>query len=167
VATDLEIQIKAETQLGKSAPNGTLTLSAKKLQDILRSLPEDIDISLDEKDGRVTLKAGKSRFNLQSLPAADFPRLTAGQDKATALEIPQSALRRLFHLTQFAMAVQDIRYYLNGLLLSVDGNALRVVATDGHRLSYAAFSMTGTLPKLDVILPRKTVIELSVAWGNR
>jgi DNA polymerase III subunit beta len=166
VATDLEIQIKAETQLAKSSPNGTLTLSAKKLQDILRSLPENIDITLDEKDGRVTLKAGKSRFNLQSLPAADFPRLTAGQDAATTLEIPQSALRRLFHLTQFAMAVQDIRYYLNGLLLSVDGNSLRVVATDGHRLSYAAFAMTGTLPKLDVILPRKTVIELSKLLGE-
>ena len=100
-----EIQIKAETQLGKSAPNGTLTLSAKKLQDILRSLPEDIDISLDEKDGRVTLKAGKSRFNLQSLPAADFPRLTAGQDKATALEISKRATS-LVYLTQFAMAVR-------------------------------------------------------------
>jgi DNA polymerase-3 subunit beta len=166
VATDLEIQIKAEAQLAKSAPNGSVTLSAKKLQDILRSLPENVDISVDEKDGRVSLKAGKSRFNLQSLPAADFPRLAAGQDEATTLEIPQNALRRLFHLTQFAMAVQDIRYYLNGLLLSVDGSSLRVVATDGHRLSYASYPMVGNLPKLDVILPRKTVIELSKLLGE-
>lgn len=166
VATDLEIQIRAEAQLAKSVPNGALTLSAKKLQDILRSLPEEMDVALDEKDGRVTLRAGKSRFNLQALPAVDFPRLAPGQDAATVLEIPQNTLRRLLHLTQFAMAVQDIRYYLNGLLLSVDGTSLRVVATDGHRLSYASYPMVGDLPKLDVILPRKTVIELSKLLGD-
>lgn len=161
LATDLEIQIQAHATLDKAKADGSLTLSAKKLQDILRALPDNVDVTLDEKDNRVTVKAGRSRFNLQSLPAADFPRLTPGSAATAKVEIPQKALKQLFNLVQFAMAVQDIRYYLNGLLLSIEGSTLRVVATDGHRLSYAASALASPAAKLDVILPRKTVTELS------
>lgn len=161
VATDLEIQIQAHTALDKAKADGALTLSAKKLQDILRALPDNVDVTVEEKDSRVTVKAGKSRFNLQALPAADFPRLTPGDAATARVEIPQKSLKQLFSLVQFAMAVQDIRYYLNGLLLSIEGSTLRVVATDGHRLSYAATSLATAASKLDVILPRKTVTELS------
>ncbi|MBA2689977.1 MAG: DNA polymerase III subunit beta [Burkholderiales bacterium] len=160
LATDLEIQIQAHAGLEKGAADGSLTLSAKKLQDILRALPDNVDVTVEEKDSRVSVKAGKSRFNLQALPAADFPRLSAAEAGAIKVQIPQQTLKQLFSLVQFAMAVQDIRYYLNGLLLSIDGSTLRVVATDGHRLSYAATKLTSPATKLDVILPRKTVTEL-------
>lgn len=165
LATDLEIQIQAHAGLDTTTANGSLTLSAKKLQDILRALPDNVDVALEEKDSRVTVKAGKSRFNLQALPAADFPRLSTAEAGATRLDIPQKTLKQLLGLVQFAMAVQDIRYYLNGLLLSLDGSALRVVATDGHRLSYAAATLAAPATerdaKVDIILPRKTVTELS------
>ena len=106
LATDLEIQIQAHATLDKAKADGSLTLSAKKLQDILRALPDNVDVTLDEKDNRVTVKAGRSRFNLQSLPAADFPRLTPGSAATAKVEIPQKALKQLFNLVQFAMAVQ-------------------------------------------------------------
>jgi DNA polymerase-3 subunit beta len=161
LATDLEIQIQALSGLEDKTAHGTLTLSAKKLQDILRALPDNAEVTLEEKESRVTVKAGKSRFNLQALPAADFPRLTPGDTAITKVEIPQKSLKQLFGLVQFAMAVQDIRYYLNGLLLSIDNSTLRVVATDGHRLSYAATTLNTSTAKFDVILPRKTITELS------
>ena len=166
LATDLEIQIQAQACLGNTPADGALTLSAKKLLDILRALPDNVDVAIEEKDSRVTVKAGKSRFNLQALPAADFPRLSTAAAGAAEVEIPQKTLKQLFSLVQFAMAMQDIRYYLNGLLLSLDGSTLRVVATDGHRLSYAASTLPATAPKLDVILPRKTVTELSKLLGD-
>ncbi|MES2353917.1 MAG: DNA polymerase III subunit beta [Pseudomonadota bacterium] len=161
LATDLEIQIEALADLSNGTASGALTLSAKKLQDILRAIPNNEEVTIEEKENRVTVKAGKSRFNLQALPSADFPRLTAGEAESIKIEIPQKTLKELFSLVQFAMAVQDIRYYLNGLLLSIDGSTLRVVATDGHRLSYAATTLESLNAKLDVILPRKTITELS------
>jgi len=161
LATDLEIQIQTISNIDNGGESNALTLSAKKLQDILRALPDNSDIMIEEKESRVTLKAGKSRFNLQALPAADFPRLNPSDTSTVRVEIPQKSLKQLFGLVQFAMAVQDIRYYLNGLLLSIHDSTLRVVATDGHRLSYAATTLGASAEKLDVILPRKTVTELS------
>jgi DNA polymerase III subunit beta len=161
LATDLEIQIQALSDINNDVANGALTLSAKKLQDILRALPDNVDVTVEEKESRVTVKAGKSRFNLQALPAADFPRLNPGDTPTAKIQLPQKTLKEIFGLVQFSMAVQDIRYYLNGLLLSTTGSTLRVVATDGHRLSYAATTLAEPAEKLDVILPRKTVIELS------
>lgn len=161
-ATDLEIQITAQSDV--AVPEGDLqavTLPARKLQDLLRALPEDSLLNVDSQAAKVVVKAGKSRFNLQSMPAADYPRITASQDKQQTVQVPQRQLRALFSLVAFAMAQQDIRYYLNGLLLVIDKNSMVAVATDGHRLSYASLALEGEYTHQEVILPRKTVLELS------
>ena len=159
LATDLEVQVTSSALLDGNA-EGTVTVGARKLYDILRALPEDAEVSLEAKESRMTVKAGKSRFNLQTLAAADFPRMVEAKDASKTLRLPQKALKNALGLVQFAMAVQDIRYYLNGVLFSVDGNTLRVVATDGHRLSFASQSLDGDHGSVEAILPRKTVLEL-------
>jgi DNA polymerase III subunit beta len=160
LATDLEVQIRATAKLDTAHKPGSLTVGAKKLQDILRALPPDADAALEMKESRLTVKAGKSRFALQTLAAADFPKIAEAKDDASQINIPQRDFKRVLALVQFAMAVQDIRYYLNGVLLSCDGTTLRVVATDGHRLSMASYRLPEAVAKLDAILPRKTVLEL-------
>ena len=160
LATDLEVQIKATAKLETAHKPGSLTVGAKKLQDILRALQPDADTALDVKESRLTVKAGKSKFALQTLAAADFPKIAEAKDTATEFNLPQKDFKRVLGLVQFAMAVQDIRYYLNGVLLSTDGNTLRVVATDGHRLSMASYKLPEPVGKIDAILPRKTVLEL-------
>ena len=159
VATDLEVQITARASLGGNA-EGTVTVGARKLYDILRALPEDAEVALESKESRMTVRAGKSRFNLQTLPSGDFPRMVESKDTARILTLPQKALKHALGLVQFAMAVQDIRYYLNGVLFSVEKNTLRVVATDGHRLSFAVEVLEGSHESVEAILPRKTVLEL-------
>src|SRR2546423_14412979 len=158
LATDLEVQITAKADL-ENAAEGSVTVGARKLYDILRSLPEEGEVALEAKESRMTVRAGKSRFNLQTLAAADFPRMVEAKDASRTLTLPQKAMKDALRLVQFAMAVQDIRYYLNGVLFSVDGATLRVVATDGHRLSYASRSLGSDHGQVEAILPRKTVIE--------
>ena len=165
LATDLEVQITSSAQLDGNA-EGTVTVGARKLYDILRSLPEDVEVALEAKESRMTVKAGKSRFNLQTLAAADFPRMVEAKDASKTLTLPQKALKAALRLVQFAMAVQDIRYYLNGVLFSVDGDTLRVVATDGHRLSFASHQLEGDHGQVEAILPRKTVLELIKLLGD-
>ena len=160
LATDLEVQIKATAKLDTPHKPGSLTVGAKKLQDILRALPPDADAALETKENRLTIKAGKSRFTLQMLAAADYPKIAEAKDSANEFSLPQRELKKVLGLVQFAMAVQDIRYYLNGVLLSTDGNTLRVVATDGHRLSMCQYKLAEPVAKIDAILPRKTVLEL-------
>src|SRR4051794_19335104 len=165
LATDLEVQITSTASLDGNA-EGTVTAGARKLYDILRSLPEDAEVSLEAKESRMTVKAGKSRFNLQTLAAADFPRMVEAKDASKTLTLPQKALKDALRLVQFAMAVQDIRYYLNGVLFSVDKETLRVVATDGHRLSYASRDLGSDHGSVEAILPRKTVLELIKLLGD-
>lgn len=165
LATDIEIQITTQTPTVGSE-KAAMTVGARKLQDILRSLPETAEVSLALDDKRLQLRAGKSRFNLQTLPAEDFPRMTRADGQESRLTLTQKQLKRLLGLVQYAMAQQDIRYYLNGLLLVVKGNELRVVATDGHRLAYAAETVTDPGAAMEVILPRKTVLELSRQLGD-
>jgi len=160
LATDIEIQIKTSTAT-IAGENSSLTVAARKLQDILRALPEDGEVSLTLDDKRLQVKAGRSRFNLQTLPAEDFPRMALVDGNQTRLKLTQKQFKRLLALVQYAMAQQDIRYYLNGLLLVVKGNEISVVATDGHRLAYASETLGEQLPAIEVILPRKTVLELS------
>ncbi len=160
LATDLEVQIKATAKLDTPHKPGSLTVGAKKLQDILRALQPDADTALELKESRLTVKAGKSRFSLQTLAATDFPKIAEAKDTATEISLPQREFKHVLGLVQFAMAVQDIRYYLNGVLLSTDGNIMRVVATDGHRLSMAQYTLPEPVAKIDAILPRKTVLEL-------
>ncbi|PKO84625.1 MAG: DNA polymerase III subunit beta [Betaproteobacteria bacterium HGW-Betaproteobacteria-11] len=160
LATDIEIQITT-CALGPKGEDSAITVGARKLQDILRSLPEAAEVSLSLDEKRMQLKAGKSRFNLQTLPAEDFPRMATSNAQSTRLVVSQKQMKRLLALVQYAMAQQDIRYYLNGLLLVAKGNELRVVTTDGHRLAYVAEKLPETPAPIEVILPRKTVLELS------
>ena len=160
LATDIEIQIKTSAPTSGGA-DASLTVGARKLQDILRSLPEGANISLQLDDKRLTVKAGKSRFALQTLPAADYPRMALAEGEALKLTLTQKRFKRLLGFVQYAMAQQDIRYYLNGLLLVVAGAELRVIATDGHRLAYAAEPIEESLAGTEAILPRKTVLELA------
>lgn len=158
-ATDLEMQISLSIE---SATDGdfSTTLAAKKILDICRSLPESAEINMASNDSRMTLKAGRSRFNLQTLPAADYPVMSKTQSSSTQISIGQKALKDLLKQVEFAMAQQDIRYYLNGLLLEVMDNHLNIVGTDGHRLSFTSTELKQKYEKQEVILPRKTVIEL-------
>jgi len=160
LATDIEIQITARSALAGNG-DSRLTAGARKLLDILRALPDEAEVTLQPQEKRLLLRAGKSRFTLQTLPAEDFPQLAKPAGEVTRFALAQKALRRLFGLVQYAMAQQDIRYYLNGLLMVVDGGELKVVATDGHRLALATLALGGSLPRQEVILPRKTVVELS------
>ena len=158
-ATDLEMQITAHSELpGKEAQ--AVTVAARKLQDLLRALPDDATLNVDAGNNKMTVRAGRSRFNLQTLPAADYPRIGVGQDQVQQLSLPQRDLRGLIKAAEFAMAQQDIRYYLNGMLLVIDNASLQAVATDGHRLSWASLKVDGSYQRQEVILPRKTVLEL-------
>jgi len=160
-ATDIEIQIRTVTTHGQEGENAAITVGARKFQDILRALP-DTEISLSLEERRLNIKAGRSRFHLQTLPAGDFPLITPPDEGAVCFSIPQRTLKQQLALVAYAMAQQDIRYYLNGLLLIVDGKNLMLVATDGHRLAYADSELDMTVPnRCEVILPRKTVLELA------
>lgn len=164
LATDLELQVS--TQLQSAGEDFAITIAARKLFDIVRALPEAARVKLESKDSQVVVSAGKSRFTLQTLPAADFPRVETGAGLGEAIRLPQKTLKRLLQLVQFAMASQDIRYYLNGMLLVLKDQQLRVVATDGHRLSYAETELDQEVEPREVIIPRKTVVELSKLLGE-
>lgn len=162
VATDLEIQMSTKISVEtKSGEDASLTVSARKLLDILRALPEEAETILDAQNNRLQVRAGKSRFNLQTLPANDFPTLATPGAAQAKVAISQKKLRELLLLVQYSMAQQDIRYYLNGLLLVLEEEQIKVVATDGHRLSYAAGELPQQQGKREVILPRKAVLELA------
>lgn len=170
IATDLEIQITSTSACQNDLPDFSITVAAKKLQDICRAFPETSQITLENDDARLQIKVGKSRFNLQTLPANDFPKLVLNGDVRSRIKVSQKNLRGLFNLVQYAMAQQDIRYYLNGLLLVVENNLLRVVSTDGHRLGMAYLALENMeAPEgatHEVILPRKTISELIKLLGD-
>ena len=166
LATDIEVQIKALADLDLGQEAHAITVGARKLVDILRALPSDAEVTLQMQDKRMLVKAGKSRFMLQTLPAEDFPRLAKPAGEQTRFALPQKGFKRLLSLVQYAMAQQDIRYYLNGLLFVVDAGQLRLVATDGHRLAYAAMPLDAAVQRQEVIVPRKTVLELTKLLGD-
>lgn len=159
--TDLEVELVGRVEVPGGTESGEVTVPARKLVDICKSLPEGSDIEFLAEEGKVTLRSGRSRFSLSTLPAREFPNVedSMGTHQFT---IKQGQLKRLIDRTGFAMAQQDVRYYLNGMLWELNGKQLRVVATDGHRLALC------TLPEkveangdTQVILPRKGVLELS------
>ena len=161
LASDVEIQVQTSAELGAGDEVAATTVSARKLIDLLRALPEGVEVSLKLDDKRATLQAGRSRFALQTLGAEDFPTVNVSEQFNATFELPQKQLKHLFQMVHFAMAQQDIRYYLNGLLLVTDGEHVRVVATDGHRLAYCHAQIdAAALPRHEVIVPRKTVLEL-------
>ena len=159
-SSDLEIQIRTDADLGGDNVNFTTTVGARKLMDILRSMPSDQMVTLESQQNKLILKSGKSRFTLQTLPAEDFPLVQESPSFGPLFSIPQKTLRELLHQVSFAMAVHDIRYYLNGILFVAEGKQLSLVATDGHRLAYTSATLEVEVPKQEVILPRKTVLEL-------
>ena len=161
VATDLEIQITTQIiDANQTGADEAITVAAKKLQEILRVLPEGSKVTLDILDSRLQVKSGKSRFNLQTLPAQDFPKVSEQLEQAEQVQVEQKQLKKLFGMVQYAMAQQDIRYYLNGVLLIIDGAFLKLVATDGHRLAFTSTKLDKEYLKREAILPRKTVCEL-------
>tara|TARA_R110001599_G_scaffold8651_16_gene42191 strand:+ start:4881 stop:5987 length:1107 start_codon:yes stop_codon:yes gene_type:complete len=160
--TDLEVELVGRVALPSpvSAP-GEVTVPARKLVDICKSLPEGSEIQFTVEDGKVTVRSGRSRFTLSTLPAREFPAVEEGVG-THRFTVKQGQLRRLIDRTAFAMAQQDVRYYLNGMLLELKGGRLRVVATDGHRLAMCTLpSHVPVDEDTQVILPRKGVLELS------
>lgn len=160
LATDIELQIQTIAEQTDASEPVALTVSARKFQDILRALPEG-EVALQAEDKRLLIRSGKSRFTLQTLPAADYPRMSASTEVAVTVSMAQRHLRRLIGLVQYAMALQDIRYYLNGMLMVVRAGEFRLVATDGHRLAYASMPLPGVSEEIEIILPRKAVLELA------
>ena len=156
--TDLEIEMSVEIEAGKG--DAEFTVPARKLFDICRALPEGSNITLSNQGEKILLKAGKSRFTLQTLPAKDFPAI----DTTTwelALTAKQSTLKALFERTQFCMAQQDVRYYLNGLCLELGPTEMRAVATDGHRMAISQMEASGVPASRQIIVPRKGIHEMA------
>jgi len=157
-ATDLEVELVAHADVDTES-GGEITVSGRKLLDICRALPEGSDINISVSGEKLTVRAGRSRFNLATLPAAEFPvveDIKAGQ----SISVSQETLGRLIEKTHFSMAQQDVRYYLNGMLLETGDGHLRAVATDGHRLALCQAELDGKVDEQQVIVPRKGVLEL-------
>lgn len=163
--TDLEVELVASSTVTVQQP-GDITVPGRKLLDICRALPEKTSVTLSTDGERVSVRAGRSRFTLSSLPAAEFPVVEEINSQQT-LNLAQSEFRRLIDKTYFSMAQQDVRYYLNGMLLETDGKNLRAVATDGHRLALCETGLDAKVTSAQqVIVPRKGVLELQRILGT-
>jgi len=165
-STDIEMQIQTSSEMATGDEPLSTTVAARKLLDILRALPEQPEITVSYANKKLSLTQGKAKFSLQTLPAEDFPTVVAADQYPASITLPQRSLRQLLHLVHFAMAQQDIRYYLNGLLLVIDQSSLKAVATDGHRLAYSAVTQEAKEVEIkingerqEVIIPRKAIIE--------
>ncbi|MDP5255688.1 MULTISPECIES: DNA polymerase III subunit beta [unclassified Vibrio] len=158
-ATDLEVELIGRLPLSGEVEPGQVTVPSRKFLDICRGLPDDAVIKFSHQDDRVTVRSGRSRFTLSTLPASDFPNIEDWQSDIE-LVLPQSELRRIIERTQFSMANQDVRYYLNGMLFEVEDNILKSVATDGHRMAVSQTEIDGNFERQQIILPRKGVLEL-------
>ncbi|MAH23160.1 MAG: DNA polymerase III subunit beta [Gammaproteobacteria bacterium] len=160
--TDLEVEMVARTDVDVEQP-GEITIPARKLADIWRALPDGSDVSVSVEGDRATVKSGRSRFTLATLPANDFPEIEGGETDVV-VSVAQADLRALIDQVGFAMAQQDVRYFLNGMLFEVTEDHLRTVATDGHRLAMCTKGCTLESPiaaRRQAIVPRKAVLELS------
>jgi len=160
LSTDIEVQITTHADVGSGAEAAATTVAARKLLDILRALPESGDVTLTLANKRMTVQSGKSRFALQTLAAEEFPTVAQAEHYNAKVTLPQKTLKHLFNMVHFSMAQQDIRYYLNGLLLVVDGKNVIAVATDGHRLAFCQIETDQNFTRQEVIIPRKTILEL-------
>ncbi|MFT5313196.1 MAG: DNA polymerase-3 subunit beta [Paraglaciecola sp.] len=159
--TDLEVELISNVTLSGEFEEGEITVPAKKLLDICRGLAEGSNLEFHVDANKAMLRSGRSKYSLSTLSADDYPNLEDWQGDLE-FEIPQSALKKLIDSTQFSMAQQDVRYYLNGMSLETEENVIRTVATDGHRLALCRMSYTNSvLPTRQVIIPRKGVLEIS------
>ena len=160
VGTDLEVEI-SEFINGVEGEDGAFTVSSRKILDITRMLPEDAVISLKRDSDNVVVSSGRSRYTLKTLEADDFPRIEAN-DWEERFKINQASLKTLLDKTAFAMAVQDVRYYLNGVLFELENNRLRAIATDGHRLAQTDVDIAlDTRDTRQLIIPRKAIAEIN------
>jgi len=164
-ATDLEVELVATSEVDVQR-NGEVTVPGRKLLDICRALPEGVEMTLNLDGERMVVRAKKSRFALSTLPASEFPTVEEINAQQT-LKLPQKDFKRLLEKTHFSMAQQDVRYYLNGLLLETSAKTLRSVATDGHRLALCEVDLPeGGKAGQQVIVPRKGVLELQRILGH-
>jgi DNA polymerase-3 subunit beta len=158
-ATDLEVELVATSEVDVQRA-GDVTVPGRKLLDICRALPEAVEINLTLEGERMLVRARKSRFTLSTLPASEFPTVEE-------IKVPQKDFKRLLEKTHFSMAQQDVRYYLNGMLLETSSKTLRSVATDGHRLALCDIELSeGAKSAQQVIVPRKGVLELQRILGQ-
>ncbi len=158
--TDLEVELVGQAQVHGDIQEGRTTVPAKKLLDIVKSLPEQTELKIEQQDNKWLLRCGRSRFSLATLPAEEYPNVDAFQSDIE-FTLKQGTIKSLIDATQFSMANQDVRYYLNGLLIETEGSVVRAVATDGHRLALSHRALEVNLPEKQVIVPRKGVTELS------
>ena len=159
--TDLEVELVGRVSLDQAGEDGSVTIPARKLMDICKSLPDHAMIEVAQTDEHVLVRSARSRFKLSTLPAADFPNVEDSPE-SFEFEVPQMALKQLVDQTGFAMAQQDVRYYLNGMLFEVSPDYLRVVSTDGHRLAMETLESKNDIASVQqLILPRKGVMELA------
>ncbi len=156
--TDLEVEMIARAD-AQDTESGETTIPARKFFDIVRALPDGSRITVSQSGEKITVQAGRSRFSLASLPANDFPSIDE-VDATEHVQVPESSLKELIDRTAFAMAQQDVRYYLNGLLFDLRDGSLRCVATDGHRLALCEAELEQGGQKRQIIVPRKGVQEL-------
>lgn len=156
--TDLEVQLLTQIPM-EGAQEGEITVPARKLLDICRLLPDSCELAIEFKDERFHIRSGRSRFVLSTLPAESYPDFDTGEVERR-LVLASRLLRRAMEKTLFAMAQQDVRYYLNGLLFEIDGNILRTVASDGHRLAVFEDMLDAETDAAQAILPRKGALEL-------
>ncbi|MGQ0286821.1 DNA polymerase III subunit beta [Pasteurellaceae bacterium 22721_9_1] len=157
--TDLEVELSTQALLQNSG-EGNFTIPAKKFLDICRSLPEQSSITVDFEQDRAIVRSGRTKFNLSTFPAEEYPNLANWQSEVD-FEVTQNIIRRLIDATQFSMANNDARYSLNGMKLETEGNLLRTVSTDGHRLAVCTIALEQALQDHSVIVPRKGVLELA------
>jgi DNA polymerase-3 subunit beta len=159
-ATDLELEMVASASVMNQGEDGKLTIPAKKLLDICKSLPEDSELIFETNDETVIISSGRSRYSLSTLPATDFPNIEEWKGDVE-FRINKSDLLRLIESTHFSMANQDVRYYLNGMSIETEGQDIRSVATDGHRLAICKIADESlALPSRQVIVPRKGILEI-------
>lgn len=157
--TDLEVEMVATVEV-ESDQDGDITLPARKLMDLCRTLPDGAKIDIAIEKDRAVIRSGRSRFTLTTLPAVEYPNIDP-IETPLSFQLPQVQLKQLIEQTQFAMAQQDVRYYLNGLMLEIAPDRVITVATDGHRLAYSEIqAATGVSEGRQVIVPRKGVVEL-------
>ncbi|CAM3022710.1 DNA polymerase III subunit beta [Vibrio neptunius] len=158
-ATDLEVELISRVALEGDFEAGSVTVPSRKFLDICRGLPDDSVITFVLEGDRVQVRSGRSRFSLSTLPANDFPNIEDWQSEVE-VSLTQGELRGLIEKTQFSMANQDVRYYLNGMLFEIDGTILRSVATDGHRMAVSQVQLGADFAQQQIIVPRKGVLEL-------
>lgn len=163
--TDLEVELVGNASIHGEITEGRTTVPAKKLLDIVKSLPDQSEIHVEQSDNKWLLRCGRSRFSLATLPATDYPNVESFEPLIECV-LKQGTLKAIIDATQFSMANQDVRYYLNGLLLETQGNMLRTIATDGHRLALSQRQINTQLPEKQVIVPRKGVMELARLLDN-